>query len=199
MPPGYFTRQADPMRQSTSQDENAMSDPACTVLFVCLDNSARSILAEAILNYQGQGLFKAYSAAPHPKPCIHPYALHLLRHLEYPTAGLEPKSWHEFAAPHAPGFDYIFTLCDVAASKQPPCWPGRPILAFWSLPDPAAVIGKEAVRRVAFLDTFRTLTGWISVLIHLREKQLKALSLVPREPWPCYGWAGANLEKLQQK
>ncbi len=145
------------------------------VLFLCRDNAARSIMAEAILNRDGAGLFKAYSAGLDPKSEIHPYAAHLLESLEFSTEGLRPKSWDQFAASDAPPLDFVFTVCDDAAASEPPRWPGELIIAHWSMPDPAAAQRNNSMRRFAFVAAFRTLTERISVLIVLRRKRDREL------------------------
>lgn len=137
------------------------------VLFLCTGNSARSILAECILNREGQGRFKAYSAGSMPTGTVHPYALDLLRRNSFPTDELRSKSWEEFSAADAPKLDFVFTVCDNAANEVCPVWPGQPMTAHWGVPDPAAVEGNEAVRRLAFADTFRFLSNRISIFTSL--------------------------------
>ena len=129
----------------------------CTVLFLCTGNSARSIIAEAILNQLVPEKFRAYSAGSHPKGTAHSYALEALRHFRYPIDGLRSKSWEEFTGPGAPPIDMVITLCDTAASAACPLWPGHPVTAHWGLPDPAAAPGTEADKRVAFVETLRLL------------------------------------------
>ena len=150
------------------------------VLFLCTGNSARSILAECILNRLGQGRFQAYSAGSQPKGTIHPYALDLLQHMYYPTEHLRSKSWEEFSGPDAPPLDFIFTLCDEAASEPCPVWPGQPVSAHWGLPDPAAVDGTEAEKRFAFMDTMRMLNNRINIFINLPVAKLDQLNLRQR-------------------
>ena len=157
-----------------------MSEHVYNVLFLCTGNSARSILAECILNRYGQGRFKAFSAGSHPKGRVHPYALELLRNLNYVTDCLRSKSWDEFAVPGAPAMDFVFTVCDDAANETCPIWPGQPMTAHWGLPDPAAVEGLEAVKRAAFADTCRMLTNRISIFTSLPLKSLDRLALQKR-------------------
>ena len=134
-----------------------MAKRICTVLFLCTGNSARSIMAEAILNRVAPDKFRAYSAGSHPKGTVHPYALEALQHFQYPTDGLRSKSWEEFTGPQAPRIDVVITLCDDAASAACPLWPGQPVAAHWGLPDPAAAPGTAAEKRVAFVATLRML------------------------------------------
>ena len=146
-------------------------------LFICTGNSARSILAEGILNALGQGRFHAYSAGSQPKGEVHPLALATLERLRMPAAGYRSKSWDEFAAPGAPVFDFIFTVCDNAAGEACPFWPGKPVTAHWGVPDPAAVEGTESQRLKAFRDAALTLRKRIDLLLALPIHQLDALSL----------------------
>ena len=150
------------------------------VLFLCTGNSARSILAESILNREGQGRFKAYSAGSMPTGKVHPYALDLLRNNNHPVDELRSKSWDEFAKPDAPVFDFVFTVCDNAASEVCPVWPGQPMTAHWGVPDPAAAEGNEALRRLAFADTYRFMSNRISVFVNLPLASLDKLSLQKR-------------------
>src|ERR1700758_3675377 len=147
------------------------------VLFLCTGNSARSIMAEAILNRAGQGHFRAFSAGSQPKGQIHPYALDLLKRTHFDVSGLRSKSWQEFANPNAPKLDFAFTLCDTAAAETCPVWPGQPMTAHWGLPDPAAATGSEAELRLAFADTYRMLNNRISIFVSLPLKSLDKLSL----------------------
>jgi protein-tyrosine-phosphatase len=147
------------------------------VLFICTGNSARSIIAEAVLNRAGQGRFRAFSAGSHPKGRIHPYAIDLLKRLHYDVSGLRSKSWTEFTGPNGPRLDFAFTLCDDAAAEECPVWPGQPMTAHWGLPDPAAKIGTEAEMRYAFADAMRMLTNRINIFVSLPMKSLDALSL----------------------
>jgi protein-tyrosine-phosphatase len=147
------------------------------VLFLCTGNSARSIIAEAILNREGRGKFRAFSAGSHPKGSVHPYALDLLRKLNHDVAGLRSKNWAEFSRPEAPKLDFVFTLCNDAAAEICPVWPGQPMTAHWGLPDPAAVTGNEAEIGLAFADTYRMLNNRISILTSLPLRSLDKLSL----------------------
>ena len=149
-------------------------------LFICTGNSARSIMAEAVLNRSGQGKFRAFSAGSQPKGHIHPYALDLLRRLHYDVSGLRSKSWAEFAKPGAPKLDFAFTLCDTAAAETCPVWPGQPMTAHWGLPDPAAAKGTEAEVRFAFADAMRMLSNRINIFVALPLKSLDRLSLQRR-------------------
>jgi arsenate reductase len=153
------------------------TDTRYNALFICTGNSARSILAEGILNALGQGRFRACSAGSRPKGEVHPLALATLERLRMPTAGYRSKSWDEFAAPGAPVFDFIFTVCDNAAGETCPFWPGKPVSAHWGVPDPAAVEGPEAQRLKAFRDTALILHKRIELLLSLPIHQLDALSL----------------------
>src|SRR6476659_3954635 len=124
-----------------------------SVLFLCTGNSARSILAEAILNKQGKGKFVAYSAGSDPKGAINPHTIALLTRLDYATEGLRSKSWDEFAQSGSPDLDFVFTVCDNAANEVCPIWPGQPMTAHWGVPDPSQAGGSETERRLAFADT----------------------------------------------
>src|ERR1700720_2795734 len=150
------------------------------VLFLCTGNSARSIMAEAILNRAGQGRFRAFSAGSHPKGRVHPYALDLLRQLNYDMSGARSKSWAEFEAADAPRLDFVFTVCDDAAAETCPVWPGQPMTAHWGIPDPAAATGKEAEVRLAFADALRMLTNRINIFVSLPLKSLDQLTLQKR-------------------
>jgi arsenate reductase len=147
------------------------------VLFICTGNSARSIMAEAILNRAGQGRFRAFSAGSQPKGHIHPYAIDLLKRMHYDVSGLRSKSWLEFAGPNAPKLDFAFTLCDTAAAESCPVWPGQPMTAHWGLSDPAAAAGTEAEIRLAFADALRMLSNRINIFVSLPMKSLDSLTL----------------------
>ena len=157
-----------------------MTRSAKNVLFLCTGNSARSILAEAILNRIGYGGFVGYSAGSHPKGVVHPYALDLLSRQNHPVSGLTSKSWDVFAGDKAPKMDFVFTVCDQAADEVCPIWPGQPMTAHWGLPDPAAATGSEAEKRFAFLEAFRLLERRIDVFVNLPMASLDKLSLQNR-------------------
>ena len=157
-----------------------MTDKVFNVLFICTGNSARSILAEAILNREGRGKFRAFSAGSHPKGAVHAYALDLLRRTNHPIGELRSKSWDEFAAPGAPALDFAFTVCDNAAGEMCPVWPGQPMTAHWGLPDPAAAEGNEAEKRAAFAEAYRMLANRISIFVNLPMTSLDKLSLQKR-------------------
>ena len=157
-----------------------MADKAFEVLFLCTGNSARSILAESILNRVGLGRFHAYSAGSMPTGKVNPHAMKFLENLDYPTDGLRSKSWDEFARPGAPEFDFIITVCDNAAGEACPIWPGKPMRTHWGVPDPAAATGSEAEIALAFADAYRMLSNRIELLVNLPIDKLDALSLKPR-------------------
>jgi len=147
------------------------------VLFLCTGNSARSILAEVIMNQVGAGRFKAYSAGSFPKGQVHPLALELLKHSGHSVEGLRSKSWDEFAGPDAPVMDFVFTVCDNAANEVCPIWPGQPMSAHWGLPDPAAVEGTDVEKSLAFADAYRMLTNRIRIFTSLPIKSLDEMTL----------------------
>ena len=147
------------------------------VLFLCTGNSARSIMAEAILTRAGQGNFRAFSAGSQPKGQVHPYALDLLRKLHFDVSGMRSKSWLEFSQPNSPKLDFVFTVCDNAAGEACPYWPGQPMTAHWGVPDPAAATGTEAEIRFAFADTLRMLTNRSNIFVSLPLAKLDHLSL----------------------
>lgn len=153
-----------------------MTDKTRNVLFLCTGNSARSILAEAVLNRIGHPRFRAFSAGSDPQGEVHPLALELLRSENYPTQALRSKSWDEFAEPGAPRLEFIFTVCDNAANEVCPVWPGRPVSAHWGQPDPAAVTGSEAERRDAFARALETLHGRIADFVRLQAVQEEQLA-----------------------
>ena len=157
-----------------------MTEHVYNTLFLCTGNSARSILAECILNREGRGRFRAFSAGSHPKGQVHPFALDLLKKMNHPTAGLRSKSWDEFATPGAPSLDFVFTVCDNAASEVCPFWPGQPMTAHWGVPDPAAAEGSDAERHLAFADAYRMLTNRISVFTSLPIRSIDRLTLQRR-------------------
>jgi len=150
------------------------------VLFLCTGNSARSILGEAILNKIGQGKFIAYSAGSHPAGKVNPNALTLLKRLDFPTNEFRSKSWDEFAIPGAPELDFIFTVCDNAASEVCPIWPGHPMTAHWGVADPAAVEGDQAAITQAFRDAFMVLQRRIELFASLPVQKLDRMSLKKR-------------------
>jgi arsenate reductase (thioredoxin) len=150
------------------------------VLFLCTGNSARSILAEAILNRAGQGRFKAYSAGSQPKGQVNPHAIALLDRLGYPTADLRSKPWDEFARPGAPALDFVFTVCDNAAGETCPVWPGQPMTAHWGIPDPAAVDGSEVEIALAFAEAYRQLDTRIRLFLSLPLASIDRMSLQRR-------------------
>jgi arsenate reductase len=147
------------------------------VLFLCTGNSARSILAEAILNERGKGRFKAFSAGSDPKSAVHPLALALLERKRLPTEGLRSKAWDEFALPGAPALDFVFTVCDNAAGEVCPIWPGRPMTAHWGQADPAAIEGTELDKANAFREAFRMLERRIDLFVSLPIATLDRLAL----------------------
>ena len=150
------------------------------VLFLCTGNSARSIIAESLLNQWGRGRFAGYSAGSYPKGTVHPLALELLGNMKVPTADLRSKSWDEFAAPDAPTMDFVFTVCDDAAGEVCPIWPGQPMTAHWGIADPAAVNGSWKVRRAAFRTAFSELDSRIKVFTSLPIRSLDRIKLQER-------------------
>jgi protein-tyrosine-phosphatase len=157
-----------------------MPDRPFNTLFLCTGNSARSILAEAILDKLGAGNFHAFSAGSHPKGQVNPRTLTLLQDLGYDTASLRSKSWNEFARPGAPALDFVFTVCDNAAGESCPVWPGHPMTAHWGVPDPAEATGSEAEIALAFKDAYRMLHQRIAIFTALPIRSLDALSLQQR-------------------
>ncbi len=156
------------------------NDRLLNVLFLCTHNSARSVIAECVVNRLGKGKFKGYSAGSQPSGKVHPDALDLLRQLNYDVTALRSKSWEEFTAPGAPELDFIFTVCDSAAKEVCPVWPGQPMSGHWGLPDPAGVEGTESERRSAFADAHRMLYQRISIFTNLPLASLDKLSLQKR-------------------
>jgi arsenate reductase len=154
-----------------------MDDNAYNVLFVCTGNSARSILAEALMNALGHGRFRAFSAGSHPKGAVHPLALKTLAVHHISTDGLRSKSWDEFADTGAPRLHFVFTVCDQAAGEACPYWPGQPVTAHWGMPDPAAVEGDELRREQAFLDAFVVLKRRIELMLALPLASLDLMAL----------------------
>lgn len=157
-----------------------MTGQTYNVLFLCTGNSARSILAESILNAMGKGRFRAYSAGSHPAGVVHPFTLDILRRNRLPVEGLRSKGWDEFAAPAAPRMDFVITVCDHAAGEVCPVWPGQPVTAHWGVEDPAAVIGADEVRREAFERAFRQLLHRVRLLVSLPLEKLERLALQER-------------------
>lgn len=157
-----------------------MTDKTFNVLFLCTGNSARSILAEAILNRVGQSRFKAYSAGSHPKGEVHPYTIQLLKGLNYNTDFARSKNWDEFAASGAPQMDFVFTVCDSAAAEACPVWPGQPMTAHWGVPDPAAVEGTDAEKHLAFDEAYRMLNNRLSIFVSLPMTSIDKLALQKR-------------------
>ena len=157
-----------------------MSERPYNVLFLCTSNSARSQMAESIINRLGQGRFKGYSAGSYPSGEVNPGAITLLKKLNYPTDELRSKGWEEFAAEGAPELDFIFTVCDQAAQESCPVWPGQPMTAHWGVPDPAAVKGSESEKALAFSEAYRMLNNRISTFVSLPLASLDRLALQKR-------------------
>lgn len=157
-----------------------MPDRIYNVLFLCTGNTARSILAEAILRKEGAGRFRAFSAGSFPKGQVNPRALQVLAQADYPTEGLRSKSWDEFSAPGAPAMDFIFTVCDNAAGEICPIWPGRPTTAHWGIEDPAAVDGTDVQQHAAFLTALKYLRTRISVFVSLPLAAIDSMALDAR-------------------
>lgn len=154
-----------------------MDEKTFNVLFICTGNSARSILAEALLNDMGKGRFRAFSAGSHPKGAVHPLALQELISRRIPTDGLRSKSWEEFASPGAPAMDFVFTVCDQAAGEVCPVWPGQPVTAHWGMPDPAAVEGSDEAMARAFRDTAVALKRRLELMLALPIHSLDSMAL----------------------
>jgi len=157
-----------------------MVEKTFNALFLCTGNSARSILAEAILGHLGKGRFNSYSAGSQPRGEPHPQALRLLETLKYDTSQFRSKSWEEFAEPGAPALDFVFTVCDNAANEVCPVWPGQPMTAHWGIPDPAALEGSEAEIAAAFAETYRLLNNRITAFVNLPMTSIDRLSLTKR-------------------
>jgi protein-tyrosine-phosphatase len=157
-----------------------MSARAYTVLFLCTGNSARSILAESLVNHWGRGWFRGFSAGSHPKGMVHPIALQLLQRMGFPIEDLRSKSWDEFAAPEAAPLDFVFTVCDSAAGEMCPYWPGQPMTAHWGVPDPAAVEGSETQQWIAFRRAFNTLENRIKIFTSLPLASIDRIKLQER-------------------
>jgi arsenate reductase len=157
-----------------------MDDRVFNVLFLCTGNSARSILAESILRKEGAGRFNAFSAGSHPKGEINPFALKVLRALDYPTEGFSSKPWDVFAVPGAPSMDFVFTVCDDAAGEACPVWPGQPMTAHWGIEDPAKMTGTDLEKEKAFVQAFKYLKARISVFLALPMRSLDRLTLDKR-------------------
>lgn len=155
-------------------------DRPYNVLFLCTGNSARSILAESLINHLGQGKFRGYSAGSHPKGQVHPISMALLKQLKLPTESLRSKSWDEFAAPSAPPLDFVFTVCDNAAGEVCPYWPGQPMTAHWGVEDPVAVDGTDAQKWEAFRRAFRALENRIRLFVSLPVATLDNKALKAR-------------------
>lgn len=162
-------------------EEKRMTDQrSYNVLFLCTGNSARSIIGEALINRYGEGKFIGYSAGSDPKGVVNPFTMRLLQSLQYDTSGFRSKSWDEFTRPGAPLLDFVFTVCDNAASEVCPVWPGQPMSAHWGVPDPAAVEGSEAEIAAAFAETYRLLKNRVSPFCALPIQSLDRLSLQTR-------------------
>jgi arsenate reductase (thioredoxin) len=157
-----------------------MTDKIYNVLFLCTGNSARSILAEAILNRRGQGTFRAYSAGSQPKGQVNPHTITLLRGLGYDITGFRSKSWSEFAQAGAPALDFVFTVCDNAAGEACPVWPGHPMTAHWGIPDPAEAQGTDAEIAAAFLDAYRMLMRRIELFVTLPIEMVDQMTVRSR-------------------
>jgi protein-tyrosine-phosphatase len=157
-----------------------MSDRPFNVLFLCTGNSARSILAEQLINHWGRGKFRGYSAGSHPKGKVHPVALELLKQMRLPTEGLRSKSWDEFAVPGSPALDFVFTVCDNAAGESCPYWPGQPMTAHWGVEDPAAVDTSETEQWLAFRKAFKELESRIKIFTSLPIRSLDRIKLQER-------------------
>ncbi|SHL89306.1 protein tyrosine phosphatase [Bradyrhizobium lablabi] len=154
-----------------------MSEHIYNVLFLCTGNSARSVLAESIMRKDGHSKFRSFSAGSQPKGSVNPFAIRVLKSLDYPTDGLRSKSWEEFARPDAPVMDFVFTVCDNAAGETCPVWPGQPMTAHWGIEDPAAVEGTDILKEAAFVAAFRYLKNRIAIFTSLPLRSIDKLSL----------------------
>lgn len=154
-----------------------MAEPVFNVLFLCTGNSARSILAEALLNNLGKGRFRAFSAGSHPAGQVNPFALALLEKNKFPTGELRSKAWDEFAQPDAPCLDFVITVCDKAAGEVCPVWPGQPVTAHWGVPDPVAMEGADEAKRHAFVHAMRQLQRRICMFVSLPFETLDRMKL----------------------
>jgi protein-tyrosine-phosphatase len=154
-----------------------MDKTVFNVLFLCTGNSARSILAESLLNNLGKGRFRAFSAGSHPAGQVNPFALELLEKNHFPTGELRSKPWDEFAHPDAPHLDFVITVCDNAAGEICPVWPGQPITAHWGIPDPAVIVGNDEAKRRAFIDAMNQLQRRISMFVSLPFAKLDDMKL----------------------
>jgi arsenate reductase len=157
-----------------------MTDKSYNVLFLCTGNSARSILAESIMNKWGRDQFRGFSAGSHPNGQVNPLALDLLKQLDFPTEGLRSKSWDEFAAPNGVRFDFVITVCDNAAGEACPVWPGMPVTAHWGIPDPVAVVGSEMEKKFAFAQAFKAMDRRIKLFLSLPVASLDQLRIKQR-------------------
>lgn len=165
---------------SPTERRPEMSDNPYNVLFLCTSNSARSQMAESILNRLGQGRFKGFSAGSHPAEGVHPATIALLKQLNHSTDALRPKTWDEFATEDAPELDFVFTVCDRAAQESCPTWPGQPMTAHWGVPDPAAAEGSDSEKALAFSEAYRMLNNRISIFVSLPLASLDKLALQKR-------------------
>lgn len=165
-------------RYKRPNEETAMAnDKVFNLLFLCTGNSARSIFGECLINRLGRGKFRGYSAGSHPEGKIHPLAIWELEQNNYRTEGLRSKDWAEFASPGSPRMDFVFTVCDKAASETCPVWPGQPMTAHWGVPDPASIEGEDFVKRAAFARAFKELQNRISIFVSLPFDSLDKLRL----------------------
>lgn len=170
----------DSETKTAPEGESGAATRPYNVLFLCTGNSARSILAESIMNADPRRRFKAYSAGSMPKGELDPEVLAFLEQRNFPTAGLRSKSWDEFSGPEAPGLDFVFTVCDSAANEVCPVWPGQPMTAHWGVPDPAAFVGPVAQKMALIADVYRMLANRIGVFMELPITSLDRLTLQRR-------------------